>query len=71
MTPPLIGYPDDYWTRTVCKVGQGNACCRYLTMHPDGWSCEKYSGLRAHLDMRVKRGNITARGDNCEGRESR
>jgi hypothetical protein len=70
-TAPLVGYPDDYWTRTVCKMGQGAATCRYLTMHPEGWSCEKHSGLRTHLDMRVKQNSIRARGDNCEGKRAR
>jgi hypothetical protein len=67
----LAGYPDEEWTVRVCKIGQGAACCRYLTMHPHGWSCEKHGGLRAHLDMRVAAGTIRARGDNCAGKAAR
>jgi hypothetical protein len=57
----------DDWTRNVCKIGQGAACCRYLTMGPDGWNCERNASLKATIDERVAAGQFTARGDNCEG----
>jgi len=63
--------PDDLWARSICKIGQGHDCCRYLTMAPSGWSCEKHTVLRMHLDWRVAEENIVARGDNCEGRGAR
>lgn len=50
---------------SVCKIGQRAACCRYLTMGPDGWDCEKQTSLRHVLDARVAQ--MTAQGDNCEG----
>ncbi len=61
-------WPHMDYIRDVCKIGQGAACCRYLTMGADGWSCEKTSSLKALLDARVATGTINARGDNCEGR---
>lgn len=65
-------YPDSTWVNTVCKIGQGEACCRYLTMSPNGWSCEKLEpSARRMLDHRVMAGTMTARGDNCEGKKSR
>lgn len=53
----------------VCAIGQGHDCCRYLTMGPSGWGCEKHSGLKALLDRRVAAAEMTARGDNCGGIE--
>lgn len=64
-------YPSEEHVKLVCLIGQRSLCCRYLTMHPGGWSCEKHAELRALLDSRVEQGTITARGDNCEGRSSR
>ena len=63
--------PDDQWTREVCRIGQGEACCRYLTMAPGGWSCEKHTVLSFTLDARAAAGTINARGDNCPGRGAR
>ena len=60
---------DQEWIRTVCKIGQGHECCRYLTCGPGGFDCAKHTELRAHLDFRVFCENITARGDNCPGLE--
>jgi hypothetical protein len=54
--------------KDVCKIGQGHDCCRYLTMGPGGWDCEKHSMLKLVLDHRVITETIVARGDNCEGK---
>jgi hypothetical protein len=54
--------------KNVCKIGQGNACCRYLTVAPNGWNCEKLSSLKTYLDNRVTTNSIVAQGDNCEGK---
>ena len=64
-------FPTDEWTKTICKIGQMAACCRYLTMSPAGWSCEKHSPLSVILDRRVEDGTMNARGDNCPGKDSR
>ena len=64
-------FPDTEYAKTVCKIGQGYDCCRYLTMSPGGWSCEKTGSLRRYLDSRVATMTITARGDNCPGKDSR
>lgn len=64
-------YPDTEYVKNICKVGQGRDCCRYLTMHPDGWSCEKNGTLRKYLDHRVNAEAMTARGDNCQGKDVR
>lgn len=61
-----IDLTDDY-AKSTCRIGQGAACCRYLTMSPKGWECQKHQSLRGLLDQRVSDGTINARGDNCEG----
>ena len=62
---------NDEHAKGVCRVGCGKECCRYLTMSPLGWSCEKHSSLRPLLDARVEMGTMNAQGDNCEGRLSK
>jgi hypothetical protein len=55
----------DEHRRDVCRIGQGAACCRYLTVGVQGWCCEKRTSLRHTLDARVSQ--MTAQGDNCDG----
>lgn len=64
-------FPTQQYVIDVCKIGQQANCCRYLTMSPKGWSCEKKSDLRLILDARAASGSMHARADNCEGRSSR
>lgn len=52
----------------ICKIGQKGACCRYLVGGAAGLECAKLSTLKAVLDFKVFMGEMTARGDNCEGR---
>ena len=71
MDQKIKDYPDAEYATLVCKIGQGYDCCRYLTMAPEGWSCEKMGRLRRYLDHRVVTLTMTARGDNCPGKNSR
>ena len=48
----------------VCKVGQGPACCKYVTMDADGWKCLKLTSMKAAVDART---NMKSKGDNCDG----
>jgi hypothetical protein len=54
--------------KNVCKIGQGAACCRYLTMGAGGFNCEKYTSLGRLLDLRVDTNSIVSHGNNCEGK---
>lgn len=54
--------------KNVCKIGQGNDCCRYLVLGGNGFECAKHTELATLLDTRVKDNTITAQGDNCEGK---
>jgi hypothetical protein len=62
-----LGYITEEHAKAVCKPGT-TECCRYLTMGPRGWSCEKHSTLSLAIDKRVAEGTMRAIGDNCEGR---
>ena len=53
--------------KEVCKIGQGNECCRYLTLSSLGFLCGKHTELRSVLNAKVDRGEMVAQGDNCEG----
>lgn len=55
------------YAKEVCKIGKGADCCRYLTMSPKGWSCEKNSSLREIINART---DMVAKADNCGGRKS-
>jgi hypothetical protein len=53
---------------TVCKIGQGHECCRYVLMSADGWMCGKVDpASRKLLDDPIRRARFTAQGDNCDG----
>ena len=56
------------YVKDVCKIGQGNDCCRYLVMAPTGFECAKLDlSLKLTLDQRVRIGSMNAKGDNCPG----
>lgn len=64
MSTQLI--PRHHVTR-VCQIGNGEACCRYLTAGGQGFECAKHTGLRATLDNRAAMGDMVAQSDNCNG----
>jgi hypothetical protein len=51
----------------VCKLGQGNECCRYLVMGSLGFECAKNTSMRSTIDNRVDMNAMVAQGNNCEG----
>lgn len=56
------------YTKTVCKIGQGAECCRYLLMGPSGWECGKGDPRAVDtIDRKVAEGSFISLGDNCEG----
>jgi hypothetical protein len=59
-----VDFNDEYRS-TVCKIGQGSECCRYLTCGAQGFNCEKHTSLAWTIDGRVDQ--MTAKGDNCGG----
>lgn len=52
----------------TCKMGQGNACCKYLVASRNGLECAKLTIIGPSID---KRTDMTAKGDNCDGIEMR
>jgi hypothetical protein len=60
--------PHENWVRSVCLIGQGHDCCRYLLADGEGFHCGKLTfSVAAQLDERVALETINARGDNCHG----
>jgi hypothetical protein len=50
----------------VCKLGQGPATCRYLTLGENGWFCAKLDKkLKGDIDRQQE--TFMAKGDNCDG----
>lgn len=56
------------YVNKICKIGQLEKCCRYLSLGENGFQCLKFTGLAYILDVRVKENTIIAKGDNCEGK---
>ena len=54
--------------KNVCKIGQGNACCRYMVLGAMGFECVKNTDLKPYIDSRVAMETMVAQGDNCEGK---
>lgn len=65
---PALAPPTSEETKTLCRVAEGDATCRYLTMSARGWGCEKLTTLRRVIDERVAAGTFNAKGDNCPGK---
>jgi len=49
--------------KKICRIGQGNKCCRYITVGPKGFACVKHT--------RVRNNDMVAQGDNCDGYPSK
>lgn len=59
---------DNNKMKTVCKIGQGKDCCRYLVVGANGFACIKNNkDIKKLLDDRVKANTMNAVGDNCKG----
>jgi hypothetical protein len=58
---------NDIHVNDTCRIGQGPACCRYLTADAAGYSCEKTSPIGRVIDARVAAGTFGSLGDNCTG----
>lgn len=63
----LSQFPSEERVKEVCKPGNGDKTCRYLTMGTRGWSCAKASSLKKTLDEKVVTNQMHAKGDNCDG----
>ena len=56
--------------KDICKRGGRAKCCRYLIAGTDGFECAKLTTLKPVIDNKVKKGQFTAKGDNCLGIDS-
>lgn len=55
---------DNEKAKTICKLGKGSECCKFLVCGPGGFECAKLTSMRKHIEDRT---NMNAKGDNCEG----
>lgn len=56
--------------KTVCKIGQGDDCCRYLGLDRKGWTCMKFKPeMKKVVDDNWSSTPHVAQGDNCDGKE--
>lgn len=56
------------YIKAVCKIGQREACCRYIVGDANGLQCGKLDAkLKMQIDERVAVGLFTAIADNCDG----
>lgn len=52
---------------SVCKIGQKEKACRYISLSKIGFVCMKKSPAKEKLDEMVDNEQMSARSDNCEG----
>ena len=52
---------------SVCKIHQGEASCRYISLGLRGFVCAKHTSMKPVLDSFVSESKMCAKGDNCEG----
>jgi len=55
---------------SVCQFKKGEKTCRYICLTSSGYFCVKKSKMKSMLDERVKKNQMSAKGDNCEGLNS-
>ncbi len=66
----MTGPVDHDYSKKVCKIGQGNACCRYIGADKQGLCCLKGTFFQPIVDRKVRAGEMVARADNCVGWEN-
>lgn len=50
--------------RDICRVGQGEKCCAFLVMTPDGFECIRMSyPARDAIFSRLEKGTMNAKGE--------
>lgn len=62
-------FPSKEHIEKICKPGSKEGkTCRFLVVEPlKGFRCAKASNIRKALDDKVAKGEMNAKGDNCEG----
>lgn len=67
MSDDVPNIPKDH-LKTVCKIGGGADCCRFIVAGASGIGCAKHEPeLAFQINRRVAFGSFVAIGDNCEG----
>lgn len=55
--------------RETCKLGQGEACCRYVVVDKRGFfrCAKRHEIVSAQINAPMRASVMVARGDNCTG----
>lgn len=54
--------------QSLCKIGAGAECCRWLARGGTGYFCAKFDpDLARQIAERFEAGEMRAKGDNCPG----
>ncbi len=59
--------PSEEHLQNVCKLGQGEVVCAFLTSGPGGFTCTKGTSMEDTIRQRLASGSMNAKGDNCSG----
>lgn len=51
----------------ICKLGQGEKTCAFLTAGGEGMECAKGTPFEEMIRDRLLKDSFTAKGDNCSG----
>jgi hypothetical protein len=54
---------------TICKIGQGFNCCKYLVVGSDGFECMKINQANKKIIDSNWGAQKSAQSDNCEGKK--
>jgi hypothetical protein len=59
------------YLKKVCKLGQGEVACKYLSLNHRGWTCLKIEsrGFDWFVRYLQTNGRAQGNGDNCDGWE--
>lgn len=59
---------NDRRLKSLCRVGEGERCCRWLARGWNGYFCAKLDrGVAPYIAERFAAGTLGAKGDNCPG----
>jgi len=59
---------DDPRLKSLCRIGEGKLCCRWLARGGKGYFCAKLDPeIRAWIEQESAAGRVGAQGDNCDG----
>lgn len=53
---------EDNEMKDICRVGQGEGCCAFVTVGADGFQCERFTNVGIMILKRLDAGTMVAKG---------